>query len=117
MLHLLGIFVRVVILNPMAMAGVGAGLYIMFNYGAQNLMFLAKSPYVYGAIWLFSLLYALLFKHVYYVDSNKINWWATIKSSFSHMFTILFATACTCMIVFAANYGFGEKLDKYLRHE
>ncbi|MBP5352725.1 MAG: hypothetical protein J6Y91_03045 [Alphaproteobacteria bacterium] len=108
---------RNIILEPMALLGViiaAAGWYMV---GPEALLQYTQVPATYLVLYAISLLYAVTFKHVYYINSKKINWWETVKSSFSHLLTILFAAACVYAIIYAFNYGLGEKLDSYLRHE
>lgn len=107
---------RNLILEPMAFIGFGGGLFIMLTYPTQNIHQLAESPYLYGAIFAIALLYALLFKHIYHINSNQVNWVATIQSSFKHFLTIIFAAVCAGIIVYAINYGFVDKVDLYARN-
>ena len=107
---------RTLILDPMACIGFGGGLFIMLTYPTENVHQLAASPYLYGVVFVIALLYALLFKHVYHSNSTKVNWMATLQSSFKHFLTILFAAVCAGIIVYAINYGFGHKLDNYVRN-
>lgn len=108
---------RTIILNPMAIIGIVLGYFVMQYYGVSNIPTLLKMPIVYGGLFAVALLYALLFKHVYKEDSVKVDWLATIFSSFGHMFNIILAVIFTCAIIFSINYGFPEKLDSYLRYE
>lgn len=114
---LFSFIVRFVILNPMALIGVCCGSYAMLIYGTDGVESLVTSVNIYGYAFIIALLYALLFKHIYYQNSDKIDWWATIKSSIEHMLTLLFAAACGMIIIYAINFGIGNKLDKYVRHE
>ena len=61
--------------------------------------------------------YALIFKHVYYPNSKRINWWATIKSSIGHLFVIIVAAALTFVVLYAWDYAFTRELDNYLRYK
>lgn len=108
---------RTIILEPMALLGVILGVCGWYYLGPDSLLLYAKNPTIYGVLFAIALLYALLFKHVYYPNTKNINWWETFKSSFNHFLTIILAIVFTAAIFFALNYGFGEKLDKYLRHQ
>ena len=108
---------RAIILNPMAIIGIVIGAYCMHTYTLEALKILALSPYIWGGLFAIALLYACLFQHVYYLNSKQIDWWATIKSSFTHLITIVIAIVLTCIIIFAYNYAFADKLDAYLRYK
>ena len=107
---------RTLILDPMTFIGFFGGIYIMLTYPTENIHQLAVSPYLYASVFAVALLYALFFKHVYHPNSTKINWLATIQSSFKHFLTILLAAVFAGIIVYAINYGFGHKLDNYVRN-
>jgi hypothetical protein len=109
--------IRYVILNPMALIGVCCGSYFMLTYGESNFETFITSPEPYGAAYAIALFYALAFRHIYYPESEKVDWWATVKSSVNHFLTLLFAAACGAIIIYGLNYGLGHKLDKYVRHE
>lgn len=121
MFGLITSFIRLVLLNPMALLGVVGGAYGLYQYRFEGLLLLCKSPYLYGAIFLISLVYALLFRHVYHSNSKKVDWWRTIKSSVNHMLTIIIAAALTCVIIISADYALGGRfttdLDQYLRNQ
>ena len=107
---------RTIILNPMAMIGIVIGWYLMYRYGAENLQYVYTNPVVYAAIWGVSLLYALLFQHVYKPNTTQIDWWGTFVSSFNHAFNIVISVVLTCIIIYCLHYSFGSELDKYLRY-
>lgn len=114
-------FIRIVLLNPMTLLGVVGGAYGLYHYRIEGLLYFCKSPYLYGALFLIALVYALLFKHVYHTNSKRIDWWQTIKSSVNHMLTMIIAAVLTCVIILSADYAFGGEfttsLDQYLRHQ
>lgn len=112
---LINLIVRTIILNPLVIAGIIAGWYIMTTYNVQVALDYAKNPYVYGVALAIGFVYAILFKHVYYDTAKKINWWATVKSSFGHMLTLLLACAFTCAIIYSYDYISYETVDNYLR--
>ena len=113
----LSFITRTIILNPMAIVGIAIGAYIMHTYSLEAIQILVTSPYIWGGLFVIALLYACIFKHVYYLNSKQIDWWSTIKSSLSHLLTIVLAIIFTCIIIFAYNYAFADKLDAYLRYK
>ena len=109
--------IRYIILNPMALAGIVVGWYVMYRFGFENIEIVYTNPYTYGIVLGIGLLYALIFQHVYKPDSESIDWWATIKSSLKHTFNLLLAAILTATIIYCLHYGFGQHLDRYLRYQ
>lgn len=105
-----------IIFNPMALLGIAGGVYLMRYYGVDNMLEAINNRYLIGIPVAAAFLYAILFKHIYKVDTTKINWIATIMSTVNHLLAIVFAAACTCVIIYSIEYGFGDKLDDYLRY-
>ena len=73
-------------------------------------------PQALGALWGIAVLYALLFKHVYRPEDNKINWWASFTSSFEHLLIILFAAAATCAVLWAFDGQWSARFDRYAQN-
>lgn len=114
---LIKLIVATIILNPLALIGIAGGVYIMHFYQLADLQYAIYDKYVIIVPIVTAFLYAVLFKHVYDGPTNKVLWGATIAKTLSYWFNIVFAAACTCAIIYAVNYGFGGKLDSYLRYE
>lgn len=109
--------VRYIILNPMALVGMCGGIYAMLTYDIAGLIAVVSSPYTYLTAFAIALLYALIFQHVYYPNSQKIDWWSTITSSIHHMTVLLVAAACGIALVYIINSDFDTKIDKYIRRK
>lgn len=118
--NLFAFLVKGILFNPMALLGVISGTYGLYHYRIEGLLYLYKSPYLYGAIFLISLAYALLFRHVYHPNSKNVDWWKTIKSSVNHMLTLIIAAILTCVVIILADYIFWGRfitdLDQYMRY-
>lgn len=112
-----GFIIRVVILEPMSLLGAIIGVCGWYFYGLEIMFLYAKTPITYGVLYGIALFYTLAFKHVYRINSKKIDWWSTFTGSFAQFFTLVFATVCTTAIIYAITYNSGEKLDNYLRHK
>ena len=89
----------------------------MLTYGMVGINIVISSPYTYIAAFTIALLYALIFQHIYYPNSQKIDWWSTIKSSVNHLFVLLIAVACGMALVYIINSDFDNKIDKYIRRK
>ena len=111
------LIVRTIILNPMALLGIFVAVFGWYHESPAVLIAYAKRPITYAVLFAIALLHSLLFGHVYYVNSKKINWLATIQSSIGQFMTIIVATALTVAIIYAVNYSLGENLDNYLRYK
>ena len=109
--------VRTIILEPMALIGIAVAIVGWYYFDPSLFILYAQRPVSYAVLFGIAFLYAILFKHVYYPNSRKINWLATIQGSIGHFITIIIATVLTIAIIYAINYSFGENLDKYLRHQ
>lgn len=109
--------ILLIILNPMVLAGLIISYYFLSRYGLENYRQILGNPNIYGVLWLIALAYALFFKHIYKLDSDKVDWWATIKSSFGH-FLIMFVTIIiACSIYYVSNDNWSDKLDRYARNQ
>mgnify|MGYP002524257394 CR=1 FL=1 len=106
-----------ILLNPIVLLGLGASWYVIFHYGLENYRQLLSIPYIYALLWGVCLVYALLFKHVYVPNSNKIDWWGTVKSSFGHLIVMLATIVVACSVYYVAKDNWSEKLDRYARNQ
>lgn len=109
--------IRTIILEPMVLIGIAIAVTGWYGYDPSLFILYAKRPITYGALFAIALLYSLIFRHVYFPNSKRVDWWATINSSVWNFLTIIVATVLTIAIIFAINYSFGENLDKYLRNQ
>lgn len=112
---------KVIILNPMALIGIACGYYIMANNGMDYIHQIMGDPQTYlpqtlGVLWLIALFYAILFRPVYHIDSDKINWKKTFGSSFEHLTIMACAAFITCIIINTANIDLSTKFDRYARN-
>ena len=111
-------FIGLIINNPMIVIGFGLAAYYKFTYPPQIVQLIFTHAWVpYAIIISLGLAYALIFKHIYFLNSKKINWTATILSSFVHMFTMALAMAIAFGILYAWDYAFVDQLDDYLRYK
>ena len=118
MAGLISFFVRTVVMNPTVIFGILFAAYYKFTYSPQVVKLIFTSAWIpYAIIAGIGLAYALLFKHVYYPNSKRINWWATITSSIGHMVVIALATVLTFVVLYAWDYAFARELDNYLRYK
>ncbi len=116
----MGAFLKLIfsiLLNPIVLIGLGISGYIIFYYGLQNYRQLASIPYVYVALWGICLIYALVLKHEYIPNSNKVDWWATFKSSFGHLIVLMLTIVVACGAYYVSQDNWGEKLDRYARNQ
>ncbi|MBQ7632516.1 MAG: hypothetical protein IJS88_00175 [Alphaproteobacteria bacterium] len=116
----MGAFIKLIlsiIINPVVLAGIGVSWYIIFHYGLDNYRQLLSVPYIYVFLWGFCLIYALVLKHVYVPNSNKVDWWATFKSSFGHLLVMLLTIVVACSVYYVSQDNWGEKLDRYARNQ
>ena len=109
--------IRLFVRNPIIFFGMGMAIYYMTQYKIQVVELIFKTPMPYAIMFAVAFFYAILFKHVRKPNSSKVNWGATLLSSFTHFFTILLATAFTIAIIIAWNYAFTDSLDSYLRYK
>lgn len=112
---------KVILLNPMALIGIGCGYYIMANNGMDYINQILSDPQAYlpqtlGVLWLIALLYAVFFRPVYQIDSDKVNWKKTFASSFEHLVIMACTAVITCAIINAANIDLSNKFDRYARN-
>jgi hypothetical protein len=115
---IIAFFIRTIILNPTVILGIVIAGYYKFNYQPEVVKLIFTSAWIPYAIMVgAALLYALFFKHIYYPNSKRINWWATIKSSIGHLFVIALSTALTFVVLYAWDYAFTRELDNYLRYK
>lgn len=104
------------ILNPMILVGIAVGTYIMRHYNFNNIQFVIYNKKLILFILTSAFLYALLFTHVYYINSTRINWRATLGKIFPHIFTALISAFITCFAIFVISHSTNGKLDAYLRN-
>ena len=104
------------LLNPMILVGIAVGSYIMRHYNSGNIQYIIYNKNLIFAITSASFLYAVLFTHVYHVNSTRINWRATFAKTFSHIFTICISAICACFIIFIISHATNGKMDAYLRN-
>ena len=112
------ILLRIILFNPMTILGVCIGIYVMrymgFGYVQQILHNpQALAPQVLPPLWGIALAYAILFKHVYKPDSNKVNWIQTFLSSFWHLFVIVFIAGVTCAAYWYFDVDWASRFDRY----
>ena len=106
-----------ILLNPIVLIGLGISWYIIFNYGLENYRQLLALPQVYVGLWGICLVYALVLKHEYVPNSNKVDWWATFKSSFGHLIVMLVTIVIACLAYFVLQDDWATKLDRYARNQ
>lgn len=110
---LIGLFVN----NPMVIAGICLASYYKFKYLPSVIKAIFTQAWVpYAIIGGIGVLYAVLVKHIHY-PNGKINWKATISSSFIHILTIAFSMVLTFVVLYAWDYAFMQDLDNYLRYK
>lgn len=118
MLGLISLIVRTIVLNPMIVAGIALACYYKFTYSWQVIKLIFTAAWVPYAIMVgIALAYTLLFKHVYYPNSKRINWWATTKSSVFHFLTIALVVGLTLLILHIWDSSSAQNLDDYLRYK
>ncbi len=104
------------LLNPMILVGIAVGSYVMRHYNFGNIQHIIYNKNLIFAVVSVSFLYAILFTHVYHVNSTRINWNATFAKTFSHIFTVCISAICTCFIIFIISHTTNGKMDSYLRN-
>ncbi len=118
MANLIAFLIRTVVLNPTVIFGIIIAGYYKFTYPPQVVELIFTKAWIpYAIMGGVALGYALIFKHVYYPNSKRVNWWATIKSSIGHFFVIAVAMALTFVVLYAWDYAFTRELDNYLRYK
>ena len=118
---MIGKFIKMIILNPMALIGIACGCYIMMNNGMDYINQILKDPKTYlpqafGILWGICIAYAILFRPVYKTDEKKIDWKKTFNSSFEHLIVILCTAVFTCLIINAAHIDLSDKIDRYAKN-
>lgn len=110
--------IRLIFNSPAVIIGFLFAAYYKFTYTPQIVKLIFTQYWIpYAVIAGLGFAYAVLFKHVYYPNTKTINWSATIKSSFSHMFTIAVAAVFAFAVLYAWDYAFTKELDDYLRYK
>lgn len=105
------------LINPMIVVGIVVGAYVMHYYNFDNLHYILVNQKLIMFILCSAVLYAVAFTHVYYTNSVRINWKATLSKIFSHLFTIAVAALFTCSLIYIINGISGGKMDSYLRYK
>lgn len=105
------------LINPMILVGIVVGTYVMHYYNFDNLHYILVNQKLILFVFCSAVLYAVTFTHVYYTNSVRINWKATLCTIFSHLFTIFITTLFTCSFIYMMNNISGGKLDSYLRYK
>ncbi len=115
----LALIIRLIVMNPTVIAGVLLGCYytLYLHYNQTIMLLIAQTPVPYLIALGLAFLYALLVKHVYHPNTQQVNWWATLKSVIGHFFTIIFAAACTVIIILSCDLSNAQSLDDYLRYK
>lgn len=93
---LIALFTSGILINPLAWAGIGLGLYLIYNYSLPEIHDLAMNWHYHAYIILFTAVYTLIFKRVYHAGSEGINLKANIKDIFNRYLYIIFLTVVTC---------------------
>ena len=109
--------IRVFLRNPTIIFCIGLAAYYMTKFNINVVLLIFQTFVPYAIMYGIAFFYVMLVKHIYKPNSKTVDWWATFMSSFTQFFSILIATALTCVIIFAYNYAFTDKLDAYLRYE
>lgn len=104
------------LINPMIIVGIVVGIYVMHYYNFDNLHYILVNKKLILFVFCSALLYAVTFSHVYYPNSSRINWTATLGKVIPHLFTVVIAALFTCSLIYIANGISGGKLDSYLRY-
>ncbi len=111
-------FIRLFINNPLIIAGIALASYYKFTYPLPIIKLIFTHAWIpYAIIAGIGLGYAVLIKHIYYPNTKRINWGATLLRTFSHIFTIAIAAALTFGVLCAWDYIGVGKLDDYLRYK
>ena len=118
MTNLIAFIIRTIIMNPTVILGVVFAAYYKFSYPPHIVRLIFTSAWVpYAVLGGLALLYTILFKHVYYPNTKRVNWFATLKSSVGHLFVMAVSAACAFAIFYAWDYAFARELDDYLRYK
>ncbi|MBQ8481071.1 MAG: hypothetical protein IJ532_00880 [Alphaproteobacteria bacterium] len=104
------------LLNPMILVGIAVGAYIMRHYNFNNIQLIIYNKNLIFLVLSSAFLYAVLFTHVYYINSTRINWQATLGKIFSHIITVFISAVITCTIIFIVSHATNGKIDSYLRN-
>ena len=109
--------VLLILCYPMVLTGLVVSYYFLSHYGLENYRQILGNPNIYGVLWLIALLYALFFKHIYKLDSDQVDWWATFKSSFGHLAMMIVTIIIACSIYYVADDNWSTKIDRYARNQ
>ena len=93
---LIALFTSGILINPLAWAGIGLGLYLIYNYSLPEIHGLAMNWHYHAYIILFTAVYTLIFKRIYHAGSEGINIKANIKGIINRYLYIIFITVVTC---------------------
>lgn len=111
-------FIRLFVNNPLIIAGIAFASYYKFTYPPHIVKLIFTHAWIpYAIVVGIGFGYAVLIKHIYYPNTKKINWSATLLHTFSHIFTIAIAAALTFGILYAWDYMGAKELDDYLRYK
>lgn len=111
---IIALFTTGIIFNPMAWAGIGAGLYMMFNFNMSQIHELAQNWRVHAGVLAIAAVYTLIFKRIYHSGANGVNWKATIKGILGRYFYILFVTVVTCLCFVGYQLGTSEETQQQI---
>ena len=106
-----------IILHPLVLIGLALAGYFLINYGLSSYGQFINNPFYYLCIWGIAVVYAFIFRHVYYPESTKVNWWKTFTSTFAHTLVIMLTIVVSCIIYYFADNNWGERIDRYARNQ
>ncbi len=94
-----------VIFNPIAWVGIGSGLYMMLyrHMTINQVHEVFLKPEFYGAIFVVSAIYTLIFKRVHHAGAKGTDWKATFQGIIGRFVGIIFFVIVSCLGV--VGYG------------
>ena len=113
---LIALFTSGILINPLAWAGIGLGLYLMYNYSLPEIHGLAMNWHYHAYIILFTAVYSLIFKRVYHAGSEGVKIKANIKGIFNRYLYIIFITVVTCFCFVGYKIAINDETLQQIRN-
>lgn len=97
-----------ILLNPMVIAGIICGTYIMNTLSESDVIGLFKNTDFYLGMFVVAFLFALIFERVYHSGGKRINWKVTLGIAFGRFVTLCITSIFTCLFIFSFTFGDNE---------
>ena len=107
---ILALFTSGLILNPMVLSGIIGGFYMMGTLSSEEIHSLFAHPQFYAGLLLLAIGYASIFKRIYFVGGQRVDWRATAFSIIGHFLTLLLSIILSCLFVFVITLDGDEEI-------